>query len=75
MRKIWCPGCDQGWVVCVRIIGTNTTLLVCEECETTWTSQEGVGRDKPSNFVDYMRSRGFRGVWSEVEGCTDESEP
>lgn len=67
MKKIWCPGCDQGWVVPVRIKATGQLLYICEECETTWFSEDGVGRDTPANFTNYMESIGLKGLWSELD--------
>ena len=65
--KVACPGCGQGWVVPVRVRATGALIFVCEECETTWLQERAIGKDKPTNFMDYMQSEGLNGLWTEVE--------
>lgn len=42
LKKHWCPNCDQGWVVPVRIKSTGQIVYVCEESEETWLSEEDI---------------------------------
>lgn len=42
LRKHWCPNCNQGWVVPVRIRKTGTIIFVCDESEETWLSEEDI---------------------------------
>lgn len=36
MQKKWCPRCDQGWVIPVRILSTGEIIQCCSECEAVW---------------------------------------
>ena len=63
---IRCPGCNEGWVLTFEIPERRSLIFVCEECETTWLSKEGIGIEHPTNFVNYMRSLGLRGEWTEL---------
>lgn len=65
-KRIWCPGCSQGWVVPVKVPALNRDIFVCEECDTTWFSRAGIGTEKPVNFVTFMRENGLKGLWTEV---------
>jgi hypothetical protein len=42
MRKHWCPNCNQGWVVPVRIRSTGKIIFVCDESEETWLTEEDI---------------------------------
>jgi hypothetical protein len=73
MSKVWCPGCDQGWVVPVEVRKTKERLFVCEECESTWLSEDGISREPAENFVNHMRAEGLHGLWTELEELTVDS--
>jgi hypothetical protein len=69
--RYWCPACDQGWVVHGIIKKDNTSIRLCEECESMWFSSSKIGTTDCFNFVDYMRSKGLSGVWEEIEVLRD----
>jgi len=66
-KKIACPGCGQGWVRHVRVRVLKRDLYVCEECETTWLSEQGIGVSTPTNFMSFMEEHGLKDTWNEVE--------
>ena len=66
-EKTACPACGQGWVRHVRVSSLKCEVFVCEECETTWLHRIDIGKHNPLNFVGFMRSRGLKGLWTEVE--------
>lgn len=40
-KKIrWCPFCNQGWVLLVKEISSQTLYCCCDECETEWSSPQ-----------------------------------
>ncbi|MBB3595015.1 hypothetical protein FHX08_005425 [Rhizobium sp. BK529] len=53
MTKHWCPNCNQGWVIPVRVKTTGEIIFVCEESEETWLKESEIG---PAH-------------WSEVPGA------
>lgn len=65
-RRYWCSGCDQGWLVRVRLAGSDEQRDVCEECETTFGCEIRAGRT-PINFHDWLTSHGRAPLWSSVE--------
>lgn len=65
--RVCCPGCGQGWVVHVRVPRLNRELFVCEECESTWLTRENIGVNQALDFVEFMRSNGLKGLWTELE--------
>ena len=67
MKKHWCLGCDQGWVVPVRIIKIDKIIFLCEECETVWNNENDIGTMKPVNFTNFMKENNLEGLWSELE--------
>jgi len=46
----WCPFCNQGWVDIVKDSVNNELFLLCNECDTTWSSPIDVKLDKPANI-------------------------
>jgi hypothetical protein len=66
-EPIVCPGCGQGWVRHFRILALEKEIYLCDECETMWATRQGIGRETPANFVDFMRSYGLKGLWDEIE--------
>lgn len=37
-HKKWCPRCNQGWVIPVKITKTGQIVQFCLECEAVWRS-------------------------------------
>ncbi len=35
-HKKWCPRCNQGWVIPVKIRQTGLPIQFCLECEAVW---------------------------------------
>lgn len=78
MKKLRCPDCNQSWIICVYVPALRKRIYVCDECETTWMTQDGiVGNEQPVNFVHFLRANGLKGEWSEVEKlpADDENHP
>ncbi|MEZ6119640.1 MAG: hypothetical protein R3C28_24165 [Pirellulaceae bacterium] len=51
----------------MRILKTDETVHVCEECEALWPSGVDVA---PTGFIDfktYVSPKGLKGLWSELE--------
>src|SRR5688572_8844376 len=71
--KSLCPGCNQGWVNHVSIKADRDELYACDECETTWLQLSDIGKVTPQNFVDIMRGKGLKGLWSEIEIIRDKA--
>ncbi len=70
---MWCPRCDQGNVVKVRINKTGEVVHICEECEALWQTDVKVA---PTGFVDFMTyvtPFGLEGNWSELSKLHDDS--
>jgi hypothetical protein len=38
-HKKWCPRCDQGWVVPVRVIKNGIIIQFCLECDAIWPNE------------------------------------
>jgi hypothetical protein len=65
-RRYWCPGCDQGWLVRVRLRDGDEQRYVWAECESTFDCDLRSGR-QPTNFHEWMASHGREPLWSSVE--------
>jgi len=63
---MWCPRCEQGEVVKVKVNKKNEIIYVCEECEATWFYESDVGEKPFIDFEDHMVSLGLKTLWSEV---------
>lgn len=64
--RVWCPRCEQGWVVAVHIPLVGRDGLLCEECDALWFASGDVGVAEWVDFSTYMEQHGGRGLWSEV---------
>lgn len=64
--RIWCPRCDQGWVVHGFVRHTKEDLFVCEECEAMWLSFSHIGKDSWVDFGVFMESKNLKPLWSEL---------
>ena len=65
-RRYWCPSCDHGWLVRVRLRESDEQRYVCDECESTFDCELCSSR-LPTNFHDWMASYGRELSWSSVE--------
>ena len=65
-RKLWCPVCDQGWVVEATIRRDGDRIWVCEECEVLWIGPT-VSRYPDDTFSSLMEERGYKPLWDELE--------
>lgn len=64
---IWCPRCEQGWVVKCRVRENGDLISVCEECDTVW---KGRDPEKVPPFVfleEYLSECGVVPLWSSLE--------
>ena len=64
--KIWCPRCDQGWVVHAIISADSTHIWVCDECDATWLSFDIIGQDKWIDYSEYMEGKNLPGTWDQL---------
>ncbi|CAM5472275.1 hypothetical protein GCM10010230_33300 [Streptomyces narbonensis] len=64
---IWCPRCEQGWVVKCRVVGTEETFGICEECDTVWAAEEPSSRPPFTILDEYMEKFGKAPLWSNLE--------
>lgn len=68
---MWCPRCDQGFVVKVEVLKTGVVLFVCMECDATWFNKGDVGILAFFDFGTYMMEQGSPPLWSEVRVLDD----
>ncbi|GAA4148666.1 hypothetical protein GCM10022285_57000 [Streptomyces tunisiensis] len=64
---IWCPRCEQGWVVACRIRGRQEQFLVCEECDTVWESGEPENTPPFVILEQYLARFGLSALWCNLE--------
>lgn len=64
---IWCPRCEQGWVVSRRVRGRQDQFLVCKECDTVWDSGEPTNTPPFVFLEEYLSRFGLSGLWSHLE--------
>jgi len=64
---MWCPRCDQGYVVQAIIVANNTSLFVCQECEASWFSHADIGNKVSIDFGTYMEGLGLKPLWIELK--------
>lgn len=67
MDKLWCPVCDQGWVVAAVVKADRSSIWVCQECEVLWTGNVKPEREPDDTFTTHMEAKGLVGTWSELE--------
>jgi len=65
--KRWCPRCDQGWVVRCRVRGESEIFLICDECDTVWTSGEPHKGPPYLILHDYMKQFGKEALWTHLD--------
>lgn len=63
---MWCPRCDQGFVVMVEVVKTKKRLFVCKECDASWFDRASVGTGDYIDFGTWMLTQGLTPLWSEV---------
>lgn len=63
---MWCPRCDQGFIVRAKVVKTGALLFGCQECEATWFNQEDIGRHGFLDFGTYMMQQGLSPLWDEI---------
>lgn len=61
-----CPRCEQGDLVEARIKKTGQMLFICQECEATWFTKEGILTSPFIDFGVYMIKIGLQPLWSEL---------
>jgi len=63
---VFCPFCDgQGLINKAKVAGKNIQIYICEECDSMWKSTQ-IREDNCENFIDFMKSLGFKGLWEEL---------
>jgi transposase-like protein len=65
--KTWCPRCNEGWVIDVRIRARGEIVYVCEECEALWTDPQKIDLSNFTDMAAYLRVFGLKGDWNELE--------
>jgi hypothetical protein len=65
--KIWCPRCDQGWVVHAVVRADVTHLWICDECDAIWLSIDQIGQGKWIDFEEFMERKKLPGTWDQLE--------
>jgi hypothetical protein len=65
--KTWCPVCDEGWVVPIRVKALDLNGLYCEECSAFWPQFDGPSPKAFLQFEPFVRSFGVSGGPSDVE--------
>lgn len=65
--KTWCPVCDQGWVVPIRIKALDLSGLYCEECSAFRPEFHGPSSKAFLQFETFMKTFGLEGAPSDVE--------
>jgi transcription elongation factor Elf1 len=68
---MWCPRCSQGDVVKCLVKKVGVIIFICRECEAFWLKEESIGKELHQEYVVYMESQGYPGLWSELECCSD----
>lgn len=64
---MWCPRCDQGFVIKARIKANNEIIFLCEECDATWFKKDDVKAKGYLDYGTYMESIGLTELWEEIE--------
>lgn len=67
MKKSWCPRCDQGWVVPIKVPALGLDGLFCEECDAFWPLIQQPTEGSFIDFGTFMKAHGLQGAPSEVE--------
>ncbi len=65
-KVVVCPRCSQGEVLLAKVAKTGMILLVCHECEATWTGSRvtAVGFEDLGTILE---RQGLPPLWSELE--------
>lgn len=83
MHKKWCPVCNQGWVIPMRITSTSEIIQCCMECEAVWSNsvddlssctyseEEAVG--KFWSLVPLLESKGINYTDGSIENVYEEN--
>jgi hypothetical protein len=61
-----CPCCDSGVISSWRVIATNETILVCDECDSVWESVEELPCPAATTVDEFLDLRGRPPLWSEL---------
>lgn len=64
---IECPRCGQGRVSAYRLIATDETLQVCDECEAVWPPAVEPSPANFANLEDELGRRGLPATWEQLE--------
>jgi predicted metal-binding protein len=65
--QIWGPCCDQGWIRYMRIKGKESTIFICEECDTVWESICNIGTESRKAYSKYAEENGIVDTWDILE--------
>ncbi|MGW0931788.1 hypothetical protein [Streptomyces sp. NPDC002644] len=72
---VWCPRCDQGWVVRRRVRGRgrDAGFLVCRECDTVWERGLASNRGPFPLLEEHLGRLGVEPRWTSLDrvGCRD----
>ncbi len=64
---IECPRCEQGAVSAYRVVVTDETLQVCDECEAVWLPGVDPSPTGFTNLEDELARRGLPAEWEQLE--------
>lgn len=62
-----CPMCDVGDVVSYRVVATEETIRVCDECDSVWEAGDELPGPASTTVEQYLVVRGLRPLWSELQ--------
>jgi transcription elongation factor Elf1 len=63
-----CPVCGQGGLHRVRLLAlVSAAAVLCEECDALWFGETICEVNHYEQFQAYMKARGLRADWCEVE--------
>lgn len=63
---IWCPVCDQGWIIRARVNANGSIVWVCQESEELWIG-EGLPEGPPDCTLSiYLENLNLAPLWSQL---------
>lgn len=75
LPTVWCPRCDQGWVVRRRVRGREKALLVCRECDTVCEHGPASNRGPFPLLEEYLGRLGVEPRWTSLNAWDARTAP
>lgn len=63
---MYCPRCEQGVILQVRVMDLDEVVYLCDECNAMWHNKEHISAHTFKDYQTYVRSKGLKGAWSEL---------